>query len=167
MLIKFNIDIDAVIADIESHPDMVGIWLTELWDFWQPHGILCGGKTDDFWDKASRLLDTTQAHKAPVKTIIDALIDTNVELNRRMVEDVDVNFLDVKDCSNLVEFGVRSNLTLMGSAQITAMKNDQEAFCVHCSDTEVVPWQYARNACVLEAFTKDFVIPRDWGDTRQ
>ena len=162
MLINFNIDIDALIADIEANPGFADIWLMELWDFWQAHGIFCGGKTDNVSDQAERLLDSTLAHKAPVSTIIQALIDNDVELNRRIKEDVDVSFRNVNNCSDLSEFRTHSVLTLMGGAQVTAMKEDKEKFCIHCSDVEVVPWQYARNACLLEEFPRHFIIPEDW-----
>ena len=166
MLVNFNIDIDAVIADVEANPSLADVWLMDLWDFWQNHGIFCGGGTDSVWDKAERLLQSTLSHRTPMKALIDALVDANLDLNRRIIETEDVDFRHVSSCSDIGKFKTRSILTLMSNDRIMNMKKKEgekeESLCLHCSDAEVVPWQYARGACLLEDFKENFRIPVHW-----
>ena len=166
MLVNFNIDIDGVIADVEANPSLADVWLMDLWDFWQNHGIFCGGGTDSVWDKAERLMKSTLSQRSPMKALIDALIDANLELNRRIIETEDVDFRRVSCCSDMEKFNTRSVLTLMSNEQIMCMKKkegkNEEGLCLHCSESEVVPWQYARGACLLEDFKESFRIPINW-----
>ena len=166
MLFRFSLDIDAVIAEIDANPRLADIWLMDLWEFWQNHGILCGGGTDDFSEKAYRLSVSSLSHRTPVKALVNALIDSNVELNRRVTETEDIDFGNIKSCIDITKFGTQSSLTLVGNAQIDLMKNEDEdedeRFCIHCSDNEVVPWQHALNACLLEDSPKTFPIPLNW-----
>ena len=166
MLVKFNIDIDAVIADIETNPSVAEIWLTDLWDFWQTHGIFCGGGIENVLDKAVKLSDCTQSHRSPIRALIDALIDGNVELNRRIIDSEEIDFQNVSGCSDFGNFQTQTILTLMGDARITDLKEEkgesEEDFCVHCSDMEIVPWQHADHACLVEDYPRNFRIPLDW-----
>ena len=166
MLFRFSLDIDAVIAEIDANPRFADFWLMDLWEFWQNHGILCGGGTDDFSEKAHRLSASSLSHRTPVKALVNALIDSNVELNRRVTEAEDIDFRNIKSCLDITKFGTQSSLTLVGNAQIDALKKEDEnrdkRFCVHCSEVEVVPWQYVRRACLLKDFPKTFPIPLDW-----
>ena len=170
MLFRFNLDVDAIIAEIEENPRFADIWLMDLWEFWQNHGILCGGGTDDFSEKAYRLSTSSQSHRTPVRALINALIDSNVELNRRIKKTEDIDFKNIKSCKDIEKFGTQLSLTLVGSAQIDAMKegeNQHESFCIHCTEVEVVPWQYIRSACLLKDFPNTFPIPLEGWQGRQ
>ena len=125
MLVKFNIDIDAVIADIEANPGVADIWLTDLWDFWQYHGIFCGGGLNGVLDKAVRLSDSTQSHKTAIRVLINALIDSNQELNRRIIDSEEIDFQEVSSCSDFGNFQTQTLLTLMGDAQIKGLKKEK------------------------------------------
>lgn len=165
MTVSFNIDIDALIEEIESDPARADKWIDKLLEVWSLDGILTLNSYESLPDKAMKLVDCALSHRISVSRLVSALTPTGDELNRRIdlggEASDDVCFKEIGCCTDLEAIGPRASLLLMGNQQVSSIRTSTERVCIHCDEQafEIVPWIDAESACMVRENQPSAIIP--------